>query len=342
MHFLLTLFCAALAHAVLCFPNSAPRGEVQVLYRFSNNSWVENLAVRANGQILVSLLTGRELFLVDPQHPGRASVVYNFTEAHAVTGIVEFEPDVFAVITGNYSFGTPNYGNGTWTLWRVDLGGTGSGAVASSAPIVTKIVHIPEAGLLNGVSLLSAERKTLLVGDSRVGVIYRVDTTTGTYRVVINSTYTSPLDTPHGVNGLHVHDGHILYLANSGQEAIYKLPIRPDGTAAGNASVVARPSLPLESYDDFAVDCDGNLFVPTGDANSVKKISDDGVSQLVIAGGLNSSAVAGPTSAAFGRGRLGRSTLYIATSGGLTSPVNGTTVLPGSLLSIRTDSRGCR
>ena len=152
MHLLSTLLCATLALVALCSSHPAPRGEVKVLYRFSNNSWVENLAVRANGQILASLLTGRELFLIDPRHPGRASVVYSFTEAHAVTGIVEFEPDVFAVITGNYVFGTPSYGNGTWTLWRVDLGVAGSGAVASPAPIVTKIVHIPEAGLLNGVS----------------------------------------------------------------------------------------------------------------------------------------------------------------------------------------------
>lgn len=314
-------------------------GHIQTVFEFPNNSFVENLAVRSNGQILVTVLTSRELVLIDPRRPGHSVPVHNFTEANALTGIVEYEPDVFAVITGDYHFMTSNWGAGTWALWSVDMRGVkveNGGLVPP--PKVSKIKHIPESQLFNGMSVLSKKDKTLLVGDTKAGVIYRVNAKTGDYQVVINSTYTSALKTPHGVNGLHVR-GDTLYFANSGQFQIFKVPIHEDGTPAGPFTVVAKAERPMEVYDDFAFDCEGDIFTATGGANSIVKISADGKRQVVLAGSLNSTDVAESTAAAFGRGPSDKDVLYVTTAGGSAVPVNGNIIIPGKLLAIKTHSR---
>ncbi|KAJ6442760.1 2-succinylbenzoate-CoA ligase [Purpureocillium lavendulum] len=315
------------------------KSHIETVFEFPNNSFVENLAVRPNGQILVTVLTSRELVLVDPQRPGHSVLVHNFTDANGLTGITEYEPDVFAVATGDYHFKTPNWGQGTWALWSVDLRGVKvqNGALVPP-PKVSKIVHVPESQLFNGIALLSKKDKTLLVADTKAGVIYRVNAKTGDYKVVINSTETSPLQTPHGVNGVRIY-GDTLYFSNSGQFEIFKVRLHEDGTPAGPFVVAAKAKTEIDEYDDFAVDHDGNIFTSTGSGNSILKVSANGKHQTIVAGSLNSTDVAEPTSAVFGRGPLDKSTLYVTTAGGSAVPVNGNIIIPGKLLAIKTHSR---
>lgn len=54
----------------------------------------------------------------------------------------------------------------------------------------------------------------------------------------------------------------------------------------------------------------------------------------VIAGNLNSTEVAGATSAAFGRTRIDHNILYVVTGGTETAPVNGTYVEPGKVVAL--------
>lgn len=321
-------------------PPRTPSSDIQTVFQFPNESFVENLAVRFNGQILVTLLTSTELSLIDPALPGQSALVYNFTEAHGLSGITKIEPDVFAVLAGEYFFGTRNFGQGTWTLWRVDLRGVDiQNGSLQPQPKVSKIVKIPEAQLLNGLSTLSAKDKTVVVGDTLDGVIYRVDTQTGEYKVTINSTYLSKLDTPHGVNGVHVF-GDSLYFANSGQNTLVKVLINEDVTPAGPFTIISNATKPHDEYDDFTIDCEGNVFVVTEGGNTVERISPDGRRQTVIAGSLNSTEVAEPTSAGFGRGFHDKHILYVTTAGGSAIPVNGHIILPGKLLAIKTNSKG--
>ncbi|KAL7626432.1 hypothetical protein AAE478_003204 [Parahypoxylon ruwenzoriense] len=342
MYYVVLQIVATLLGAAAAVPTffTEPSSYIQTVYEFPNNSFIENLAVRSNGQILVTDLTSTELFLIDPNLPGHAVVVHNFTEAHALSGIAEYEPDVFAILAGDYFFGTTNFGQGTWTLWRVDLRGVDiRNAALMGRPKVSKIRQISQGQLLNGLSKLSDKDKRLIVGDTLAGVIYRVDTKTGDYEVVINSTYLSKLDTPHGVNGLHVF-GNTLYFANSGQNTLVKVPINEDGTTAGQFTIIAKTIRPNDEYDDFTLDRDGNIFVATEGGNTILQVSADGKRQVIVAGGLNSTAVAEPTSAAFGRGLFDKNVLYVTTAGGSAIPVNGNIVIPGKLLAVKINSKG--
>ena len=91
------------------------------VWEFSNHTWVENLAVRSNGQILTTLGTTPELYQVDPNHQLNATLVHSFPNAISCLGITETTSDVFYIAVGNYSFDTFRTAPGSWSVWRVDM-----------------------------------------------------------------------------------------------------------------------------------------------------------------------------------------------------------------------------
>ncbi|KAM0253342.1 hypothetical protein ACHAQJ_007292 [Trichoderma viride] len=323
---------------------------VRTLVEFPNPSYIENLAVRSNGQILISDLSKPQLFLFDPSASGPSEplLLHEFDQFLGLAGIAEYQPDVFAVISGNASFTSNISSAGSWNVWSVDLRGVEISsqhgqARLSSPPVVKNIAHVKPAQFLNGISVLSELDQTLLVGDVNGGVIWSLDIKTGHYEVAINNTFTklyaSPPFSASGVDGVHVH-GDSVYFTNFGNGTFNKLPINQDGTPAGPVTTIANTKGPLDQYDDFTFDCEGNAFVVTGGGNTIERISADGKSQTIIAGNLNSTAIAEPTSCAFGRGPHDKNILYVVTAGGMETPVNGNTIIGGQLVAITTNSKG--
>lgn len=75
------------------------------VWQFPNDTWIENIAVRSNGQLLVTLLTVPELYQVDPAGAQEPKLVYRFPQALGLFGIAELETDVFGVISSNFTAG---------------------------------------------------------------------------------------------------------------------------------------------------------------------------------------------------------------------------------------------
>lgn len=343
----LAMSMSLLVFSVLCsgVANSSQLDPVRTVFQFPKNTFVENLAVRLNGQILVSVLTTPQLFLFNSVQIGQPTLVHNFTGALGVSGIAEYEPDKFAVITGNFSFVTDDVGPGSWSVWSVDLRGVESQPdnTLYPPPQIYKIADVPEARFLNGISLLSQERGTLLVGDVSSGNIIRLDIKTGHYKIVINNTFTAIAPAlpypPSGVNGVHVREGFV-FLTNTGKSIFTKIPINEDGTPSENGTIIAHTLSSLYEFDDFTFDRKGNAYLVTGSGNSIEKISPNGRRQVLIAGSLNSTMIAEPTSAAFGRGPCDKNILYVTTAGGLVTPVDGTIKVGGQLVAVTTDAEG--
>lgn len=174
-------------------------------------------------------------------------------------------------------------------------------------------------------------------------MIYRLDIESGDVATVLNDTFTAAVPIPHfapsGVDGLHVRNGE-LFFSNVGQQKLFKVPIDEDGTSSGPVTVVASGLSTLDGYDDFTFDCAGNIFVTTGGGNSIEMISADGSQQVIIAGDVNSTAIAEPTSCVFGRGLHDKNVLYVVTAGGLGLQVNGDTIIGGQLVAVKTTSIG--
>ena len=92
-------------------PLLTPRGSLdkatgstllRTVYEFPNETWVENLGQRANGKILVTLISAPEVWEIDPlTTPPTAELIYRFPDATSALGIAEYQLDVFAVNVGN-------------------------------------------------------------------------------------------------------------------------------------------------------------------------------------------------------------------------------------------------
>jgi hypothetical protein len=121
----------------------------------------ENLVVRQDGSLLVTVLDRRELWYV-PAPSGEPSLLYTFD--NVPVGIVEAEPDGFYVNT----FGVA-------TLERIDLRGWRVGQ-----PEVRVVTFDDPRVVLNGSCLIAPG--VILIADSVGGLVWRVDGLTATAR----------------------------------------------------------------------------------------------------------------------------------------------------------------
>ena len=301
-------------------------------------SWIENLAVRPNGQLLLTRLDTTELFLFDVESRDPwPTFVHLFPNAISLTGIVEIAHDVFAVSAGNYTPGggaTP----GSWAVWRVDMNPYGTplstnGTGARPPSRITKIADIPEAAHLKSLTPLSDQY--ILLSDFRAGIVYRLDVTTGAYTVVIADSLTAAVPQPifgtAGVNGLQVR-GSYLYFTNTGQNIFARIPIRADGRPAGAASIMAHTAASTDYFDGFTFGADGDAYLVTGSGNAVVRIPARDGPQVRVAGRLDSGLIAEPTACAFGRGATDQGVLYVVTGGAVLAPVRGQMVRGGAVV----------
>ena len=145
----------------------------------------------------------------------------------------------------------------------------------------------------------------------------------------------APLLPTLGISGLKLH-GSTLYFTNSAEKLLAEIEINPDGTAAGKAILVAR-SPTGATFDDFALDWCGDAFLATGPGTSIEEVGRDGEPQVIIADIVNSTEIAEPTSAQFGRTAADREVLYMITGGGLAGPVDGDEIVGGQLVAVDND-----
>ena len=338
------LCCICTALDLVSNPVIAPSvgDPVQMVYRWPKGTWVENLATRDNGEVLVTRLGSNELYALDFESgDAQPTVVYRFPDVQALTGIAEIAPNVFAVIAGNVTFRGPT--PGSWTVWRLDLTDwdlrMGSHTQPLAVSKVSKIADITEVAYAKGMTQLSDQY--LLVSDFAAGAVYRLDVNTGAYKVVVRDSLMAAVPNEYyplaGVNALQVRDGD-LYFTNRGQKIFAKIPINADGTPSGVASVVARPQNPTDFFYGFTFGAHGDIYIGTGAGNTVLKLDPSGGSPVTIAGRPDAMMLAGPTNFAFGRGPEDKGVLYVATTGGLGGPVHGYYWIGGAVVLINAEN----
>jgi sugar lactone lactonase YvrE len=204
-------------------------------------------------------------------------------------------------------------------------------AKSPSSANVTKVADVPEAQLLNGMIALD-QSGNVLIADSGAGVIWRVNTRSGDVKTVVDDPLMKPVagaPAAIGVNGIKIRKGN-LFFTNTFGMTFSSVPIHKDGTAIGAAKVIVKNGI----GDDFTFDKSGNALVAQNVLNTLEKITPGGKQVTVVAGNLNSTQLAGPTAAQFGRTKKYERTLYVTTNGGLAGPINGTFIEGGQVVAI--------
>ena len=203
--------------------------------------------------------------------------------------------------------------------------------LTSSSPAnITKIADIPEGVFLNGMTALDGDGN-VLIADSGKGVVWRLDTNSGDYKIAIDDPLMKPAAGARvaiGINGIKIRNG-TLYFTNTFQFTFNRVSINSNGTAAGAAEVVVQNGM----CDDFAFDRAGNAWVALEADNTLQKITPEGAMTAVV-GNKYSTELVGPTAMQFGRTPQDESILYITTNGGLAAPVNGTYIEGGKVAAV--------
>ena len=289
---------------------------IQLLYQYPPMPYtnIENVAVRSNGQLLLTIVTGARLVQLNPANPVPEDLI-TIVGPQSIIGIVEVAHDVFVVSAGNFSFGPQVPGGvagvpGTGQVWSIDLNGP-----TAQAKLITKI---PESGALNGVTRNLEDHESVLIADSGLGAVWNVNFKTGEYKTALAAPEFAP--TPAfslGINGIKTPDKGLLLYTNSAQGTYGGVYIDEEGAASGGIQVFA--SAPNgTTFDDFSVK-NGAAYV-AGPPNAVYRIPYGGAPEL-IAGGGDDQTLLGPTSTAFSKDGC---TLYVTTGGaGGPMPVSG-------------------
>lgn len=312
------------------YRNDAPTVKVETLFQFPNNgSWVDNLALRSDGSILLTRLDTPEVWSVDATS-GNATLVHSFANATSCFGISEIDDDVFAVVVGNFSTKTYQPTPGSFTVQQLDFNNVDAteNEEGTQMATVSHIAALPEAQALNGMASFTKESHLVLIADSPKGVAWKLNTQTGEYSVALNDTTMLPAAgqaLPLGVNGLKLVDDYIYYSSTTRMQ-FGRVKVNQDATPAGDYEIIASGFLP----DNLDVTSDGTAYIATDPQNSVVRITPYGQISLV-AGGQLSTQMPGPTSC---RLSADGKTLYVGTSGGQVAPVLGTFMEPAKVVKI--------
>lgn len=293
---------------------------VTLLYEFEDPEVnLENVAARSNGHLLLTATSHPHLYIFDPESRN-LSLLYSFPGCNGSFGIVEAAMDVFIVAVGNYSgfLGI----SGSFGVWSVDLKNYDDSTGSQGEPIITYITDIPEARALNGVTKIEGSSDLVLIADSALGGIWRLNITSGNYSMAIKHVLFSPGDSPLplGINGIRTHDQKI-HFSNSAQRLYGSIAIDETGGATGEPEIIAGASPAVKTWDDLAIDWEGNGWIATH-ANGVTEVTLSGKQRNVT-----SDQIHQPTSLIFGRGPGLEKRLYVVTAGGLD---------PGQIFSVDT------
>lgn len=304
-----------------------PTVTVTPVAHFPEKYFLENLAVRADGSVLITAVLQQELWFVpSASSDSMVSPVLVHRFDHPVTGIVEVAPDVFVLSL------TEGYTTHESHLVRIDLTGWTPGA-----PVTPEIIFTfdDRVRALNGSCLLGPG--VLAVADCFAGLIWRVDlgpdSRSATARVWL--AHDTMADDPDsevapppqpGVNGVRysARTGH-LYYTSTAQQVFMRVPVDPVTLdPAGGAEFVAA----IDNADDFCVDEDaGFAYVTRHRANTLDRVPlrpRHGSEVRHLVGDPFDDVLVGPSSAAWGRGPgdHGR-VLYVTTDGGTTAAPDG-------------------
>ena len=322
---------------------------------FPIGSFLENIASRRDGTLLISCMTSGEIFSLDPHSPDPQSTLVKIHDFNTSTdeaiitpndskidsaeepspygsskqaeAIIESPntPDIFYTFSGSH--GKP----GTWSVFSIDLRSFSQSSGPSSIQ-VSKVADVPTATWLNGGTILP-QTKTLLMAESSQGQIISCDLKSGKVEIWLeHERLGKPAGSQSaawpGINGVRYYKGNVFAtVSEQGIMVRAKVDETTGKYVDGTLDVVVEGL----TGDDMAFDVEGNGYVATNPSQSVLKFpglglgvrkfngKDDG--RLRVVGGADVAETAGPTALAFGRTENDRSSLYITTTGGLVVPV---------------------
>lgn len=232
-----------------------------------SDTWAQGICVRPAGDIITTHLNGPELFnLTSARSPASQApprIIYSFPDATGTFNIcplVNASCEEYAVVTAQSDLANGEFAD--WNIWRVVMPPEGDTA---TAPRVTKLAQLPDAGFLMGMVAISEH--TLTVADSFRGCIWRIDIPTGRPSILIDHPSLGPPSATcgagiFGINRMVFTDRHCWAINTGGSGSLYRFPI----TRTSHGQDI-RPTGPVELVTSGLENAEG--LVITRDGRSV-------------------------------------------------------------------------
>ena len=303
---------------------TAPQAKLTVVAEFPEHFFLENIAVRADGSMLITVQNRKELWFVPA--PGDSLPVeplFLQTFEFNTTFVVEWEPERFLLEVADV------YDTREAKLYEIGLGGWSPGL-----PISPRLVlELPEpwAGL-NGACFIAPN---VLLAAGVAGLIWRVDlgdATRASARIWLQ--HDSMKNRPGekkpeqpGTNGVQFDARtNYLYYTTTSQQMMLRVKVDP---ATQDPADLPEFVAGGRQWDDFLIDEEaGVAYVTTHRENTIDRVrlAHDGnrEGRTVIAGDPFTETLVGPSAGAWSRapGAKGR-IAYFSTDGGTAEPHNG-------------------
>ena len=301
-----------------------PQAELTVAAEFPEHFFLENIAVRADGSMLITVLNRNELWFVPPPDGGvpLAPAFLSKFEFN-VTFVVEWRAERFLLGVADV------YDTHDAELYEIDLRGWSPGA-----PIAPRqILEFPEPKVaLNGACLVAPN---VLLAAGMTSLVWRVDLgDDGTARARVWLRHDSMLNRPGdrkpeqpGINGVQFDrtTGYLYYTTTS-QQLMMRVKVDPaTQEPAGLPEFVAGG----REWDDLLIDeAEGVAYVTTHRENTIDRVrlAHDGnrEGRTVVAGDPFIETLVGPSAGAWGRAPGDRGRIaYFTSDGGTAQPPDG-------------------
>ncbi|KAK4862695.1 hypothetical protein LT330_002828 [Penicillium expansum] len=285
-----------------------------VIKNVTHPATFENIGTRHNGQLLLTSTLSSKVYQVDPFREHAMNTIVDIPHTTGLLGIAELEEDVFYVISANLS-SVEGVSDSNF-IWKFDMRDRHVGFRSNQEKIPTivpsLVANMSNAQLLNGMSHLAEnDTKSLLVGDSQAGRIYKLDVNTGSHQIISDDDdlKSAPTGLQIGVNGIHVRGSH-LFFTNFNKRIFGRMPISlSTGFPTGPVEVLVNGV----RGDDFAVSSDGKTaWIALNGQSTLLEVDIPGKSARVV---VKSPYLESASSVSVGRTLFDRDSLYVSSAG---------------------------
>lgn len=321
--------------------STAACATLTTIAKFPEHLMLENLAVRADGSILVVASPQRQVWFVPAPSetlPVEPTLMHTFDDGQLAQSFVEAQPNIFYVAT---------YGHAT--LQRFDLRNWTPGAPVSPA----KVLDFESPAGPNGSCLLAPG--VMLFADCVEGLIWRVDLSDDGLRATARAwlkhdtmaagagkppvKFSATMEVPFpGINGLRYGPkSNFVYYTTSSQELFMRVAVNlATHEPVGELQYIAN----VPSVDDLCLDEDaGVAYLARHPDHIIERVplkaGSSSSGRAIMAGNPFTDELIGPTSIDWGRrpGDYGH-VAYVTTDGGTVKLAPDGVLRPARLMRI--------
>jgi len=225
----------------------------------------EGIAVDPSGNLYAAGLSGK-VCVVSP----RGALIRVIPIAPGPAGVTNLLGELFEP------------GQGLYLTDIADFAAGGARGRLLKLDPATETVTVLADGFLAPNAIAQDRHRSLYVSDSFAGTIYKVDPSGGGKTPwASDPKLTTAGSPPFGANGVAFdRNERFLYVANTGDSTILRIPVNADGTAGtvevfAAGATLADPAL-LHGADGIAFDVRGQLWVCANQANEIQVLSPEG------------------------------------------------------------------